>query len=82
MGRMGNQLIASSKKNKNFKIVALTENKNINKTINGIKVKINSVEAFKNSNVIIDFTVPRCTFRNFKNRSQIKKKVVIENNRF
>ncbi len=77
MGRMGNQLIASSKKNKNFKIVALTENKNINKTINGIKVKINSVEAFKNSNVIIDFTVPRCTFEILKIAARLKKKVVI-----
>ena len=33
MGRMGQQLIKSSKKNKNFKLVSLTENKIINKKI-------------------------------------------------
>ena len=32
MGRMGQQLIKSSKINKNFKLVSLTENKVINKT--------------------------------------------------
>ena len=31
MGRMGQQIIKSSKKNKNFKIVSLTENRKINK---------------------------------------------------
>ena len=31
LGRMGQQLIKSSKTNNNFKIVALTENKTINK---------------------------------------------------
>ena len=37
MGRMGQQLIKSCKKNKNFKLVALTENKLENKKYNGIK---------------------------------------------
>ena len=37
MGRMGQQLIKSSKSNKNFKLVALTENRIINKKFNGIK---------------------------------------------
>ncbi len=36
MGRMGQQLIKSSKKNKNFKLVALTENRPVNKKFNGI----------------------------------------------
>ena len=31
MGRMGQQLIRSSKKNKNFKLVTLTENRILNK---------------------------------------------------
>ena len=31
MGRMGQQLIKSSKINKNFKIVSLTENRKVNK---------------------------------------------------
>ena len=47
MGRMGKQLIESSKANKNFKLVALTENKTINKKVNGIKLKLNKEETFK-----------------------------------
>ena len=30
MGRMGQQLIRSSQKNKNFKLVTLTENRSVN----------------------------------------------------
>ena len=41
MGRMGQQLIKSLK-DKNFKIISLTENRKINKKISGIKVKLNS----------------------------------------
>ena len=77
MGRMGQQLIKSSKKNKNFKLVSLTENRLINKKIAGLKPSKNSVEAFKKSNVIIDFTVPKCTLEILKIASKLKKKVVI-----
>ena len=38
-GRMGQQLIKSSKSNKNFKLVVLTENKPLNKKIAGIKLE-------------------------------------------
>ena len=77
MGRMGQQLIKSSKKNKNFKLVSLTENRIINKKIAGIKIIKNSVDAFKKSNVIIDFTVPKCTLEILKIASKLKKRVVI-----
>ena len=59
LGRMGQQLIKSSKSNKNFKLVALTENKPLNKKIAGIKLDLNTDRAFKNADVIIDFTVPK-----------------------
>ena len=36
LGRMGQQLIKSSKKDKIFKIVSLTENRNILKKVSGI----------------------------------------------
>ena len=49
MGRMGQQLIKSSKKNRSFKLVSLTENRLINKKIAGIKPLKNSVDAFKKS---------------------------------
>ena len=77
MGRMGQQLIKSSKKNKNFKLVSLTENRLINKKIAGLKPYKNSVEAFKKSSVIIDFTVPKCTLEILKIASKLKKRVVI-----
>ena len=77
MGRMGQQLIKSSKKNGDFKLVSLTENRLINKRIAGIRPTINNAEAFKNSNVIIDFTVPRCTLEILKIASKLKKRVVI-----
>ena len=77
MGRMGQQLIKSSSKNKNFKLVSLTENKTINKKIAGIQLGLNNVEAFKKANVIIDFTIPKCTLEVLKIASKLKKKVVI-----
>ena len=77
MGRMGQQLIKSSKKNKNFKLVTLTENRLINKKFNGVKLELNSDKAFKKTDVIIDFTVPKCTLEILKIASKLKKKVVI-----
>ena len=77
MGRMGQQLIRSSKSNKNFKLVSLTENRIINKKISGIKPELNTNKAFKHTNVIIDFTVPKCTFEVLKIASKLKKRVVI-----
>ena len=77
LGRMGQQLIRSANKNKSFKIVSLTENKNINKKISGIKPITNSEKAYKKANIIIDFTVPKCTLEILKIALKQKKKVVI-----
>jgi 4-hydroxy-tetrahydrodipicolinate reductase len=77
LGRMGQQLIKSSKNNKNFKLAVLTENKIISKKIAGIKLDINTEKAFKKTDVIIDFTVPNCTLDILKIASKLKKRVVI-----
>ena len=77
LGRMGKQLIKSSKKDKNFKLVSVTENKKINKKIFGLKPQLNSESAFKNANIIIDFTIPSCTLEVLKIASKLKKRVVI-----
>jgi len=77
MGRMGQQLIKSSKKNRNFKLVSLTENRIISKKIAGIKPSRNNFDAFKKTNVIIDFTVPKCTLEILKIATKLKKRVVI-----
>jgi 4-hydroxy-tetrahydrodipicolinate reductase len=77
LGRMGQQLIKSSKSNKNFKLVALTENKPINKKIANIKLNLNTEHTFKKTDVIVDFTVPKCTLEILKIAIKLKKRVVI-----
>jgi len=77
LGRMGQQLIKSSKINKDFKLISLTENRVVKKNIHGIRPELNSTRAFKKVDVIIDFTVPKCTFQILKIAAQQKNKVVI-----
>ena len=77
LGRMGQQLIKSSKSNNDFKLVALTENKLINKKIAGVKLNLNTDLAFNKTDIIIDFTVPRCTLDILKIATRLNKRVVI-----
>ena len=77
LGRMGQQLIRSSKNSKNFKLVSLTENRIVNKKISGLRPQLNSISAFNNTNVIVDFTIPKCTLEVLKIASKLKKRVVI-----
>tara|TARA_X000000368_G_scaffold409468_1_gene391453 strand:- start:56 stop:832 length:777 start_codon:yes stop_codon:yes gene_type:complete len=77
LGRMGQQLIKSSKTEKKFKLVAITESRVIKRKVAGLKPRLNSVNTFKNVNVIIDFTVPKCTLEVLKIASKLKKRVVI-----
>ena len=74
---MGQQIIKSSRNSKNFKLISITENKVINKKMSGLKPQLNSKNAFKNVNVIIDFTVPKCTLEVLKIASKLNKRVVI-----
>ncbi len=77
MGRMGQQIIKSAKVDKNFKLTTLTENKKLNKKIHKIKIDLNTDQAFKKANLIIDFTIPKCTFQVLKIALKLKKRVVI-----
>jgi len=77
LGRMGQQLIKSTNSNKNFKLVTLTEDRPTNKKIAGINLDLNTELAFKKADVIVDFTVPKCTLDILKIASKLKKKVVI-----
>ena len=77
LGRMGQQLIKSAKKDLRFKISSLTENQTQRKKILGILPKLNSPEAFKNSDIIIDFTVPKCTIEVLNIAVKQKKRVII-----
>ena len=49
----------------------------INKKINKIKISQNNEKTFNKANLIIDFTVPKCTFEILKIAAKLKKKVVI-----
>ena len=77
LGRMGQELIKSTKKNKLFRIKSITEYKVIKKKILGISPQLNSEKAFKNTDVIVDFTIPECTLEVLKIAKKLQKKVVI-----
>ena len=77
MGRMGQQIIKSAVRDKNIKLVSITENRIINKKFGGLKPEKNTEKAFNKSDVIVDFTVPNCTFEVLQLASKLKKRVVI-----
>ena len=59
MGRMGQQLIKSSKKNKNFKLVTLTENRLINKKIDNTELQNSFICAYA-----IGYIIPEIFYNN------------------
>ncbi len=77
LGRMGQQLIKSAKEDGRFKINSITESKIQKKKIFGISPKLNNVETFKESDIIIDFTIPKCTIEVLKIAERENKRVVI-----
>ena len=76
MGKMGKALIKRLSKTKKLKLFSLTDIES-NKIINGIKIKKNSLEAFKKTDVIIDFSRPKSSIEVLKYAKKLKKKVVI-----
>jgi 4-hydroxy-tetrahydrodipicolinate reductase len=76
LGRMGKILIKRVSKNKNLKLISLTDLKS-GKTINGIRIQKNNVEAFKKTDVIIDFSTPKASLEILNYAKKFKKKVVI-----
>ena len=78
LGRMGTQLIKTIKKNKQIQIVSVPEGKiGEKRKIGNLKIQKNSINAFKNTSVIIDFTTPNCTIEILKIAKRLRKKVVI-----
>ena len=77
LGRMGQQIIKSVNKDRNFNLVAITEIKKRNQKINGIKIDANNERSLKSAHVIIDFTSPKCTLEILKIATKLRKKVVI-----
>ena len=76
LGRMGKILIKRISKNKNLKLFSLTDLKS-GKTINGIKTQKNNLEAFKKTDVIIDFSRPKGSLEILNYAKKLKKKVVM-----
>ena len=58
MGKMGKILVQRLSKKKRLKLFSLTDIKS-NKIINGVKTQKNNLEAFKKTDVIIDFSSPK-----------------------
>lgn len=76
LGRMGQILINRISKNKNLKLYSLTDIR-VGKKIKGLKVQSNSVEAFKKTDVIIDFSRPKSSIEILNFAKKLKKRVII-----
>jgi 4-hydroxy-tetrahydrodipicolinate reductase len=76
LGRMGKILIKRISKNKNLRLFSLTDLRS-GKIINGIKTQKNSLEAFKKTDIIIDFSRPKASLEVLSYAKKFKKKVVI-----
>ena len=76
LGRMGKILIKKISTNKNLKLFSLTDLKS-GKIINGVKIQKNNLEAFKKTDVIIDFSKPKASLEVLSYAKKLKKKVVI-----
>jgi len=76
LGRMGKILIKRISKNKNLKLSSITDLK-IGKKIGGIKTQKNNLEAFKKTDVIIDFSRPKASIEILNYAKKLKKKIVI-----
>ena len=76
LGRMGKILIKRISKNKNLKLISLTDLKS-GKSLNGIRIQKNNMEAFKKTDVVIDFSTPKASLEILNYAKKFKKKVVI-----
>ena len=76
LGRMGKILIKRISKNKNLKLFSLTDIKS-GKIVNKIKIQKNNLDAFKKTDIIIDFSRPKASLEILNYAKKLKKKVVI-----
>jgi len=74
-GRMGKILIKEILKGKDLILHSITDKKI--KIINNIKTQKNSMDAFRKTDVIIDFSNPKSSLEILRYASHLKKKVVI-----
>ena len=76
LGKMGLILIKRVKRYQNLELQSATDKK-IKKLFNKFEIKKNSIEAFKKTQVIIDFSNPKSTMQILEYANKLKKKVII-----
>ena len=76
LGRMGKILIKRINDNKDLKLYSLTD-VNTGKFLHDIKIQSNSLKAFSNADVIIDFSKPHGSLQVIALAIKLKKNVVI-----
>ncbi len=81
LGRMGKILIKRISKNKNLRLFSLTDIK-IGKKIKGIQIQKNNIEAFKKTDIIIDFSRPKASLEVLNFAKKLKKKSCYWDHRF
>ena len=75
LGRMGSLLVKRVKRENSIKLVSVTEQRKIKR--GNLVYERNSIESLGNSEVIIDFTRPKCTMEILKIAVKLKKKIII-----
>jgi len=75
-GRMGQMLINRISKKKNLSIQSLTD-LGVGQKIKGIKIQQNSIDAFKKTDVIIDFSTPKSCIQILSFAKKLNVKVII-----
>jgi 4-hydroxy-tetrahydrodipicolinate reductase len=76
LGRMGKILIKKINDNKNLKLCSLTDI-NTGKFLQNVKIQSNSLKAFSNADLIIDFSRPEGSLKVIALAVKLKKNVVI-----
>ena len=76
LGRMGKILIKKINDNKNLKLCSLTDI-NTGKFLQNVKIQSNSLKAFSNADLIIDFSRPKGSLKVIALAVKLKKNVVI-----
>jgi len=76
LGRMGRMLINRISKKKKLNIQSLTD-LNVGQKIKGIKIQKNNIDAFKKTDVIIDFSTPKSCIQILSFAKKLNTKVII-----
>ena len=78
LGKMGKILIKKISINKKLRLISATDSKYTSKKIiNGIKIQRNSLDAFRRTDVIIDFSRPKGSIEVLNYAMTLKKKIII-----